>query len=453
MVSIEGSRSDPGCKIASSYSQQRLSYFYTPPPSSARISRSLGRSMRTVRSKIFQSDSTDPISGKSGSVSDECNGTVIDKGPTEFGIESSATSETSCSSFDLDEFLGMSGAYSDLFCSSDISAELQRLASVPEAADPGIDSEPEPCSEFLFYSEIVASVATEFFRPTVRTCVDELQSTSPVVKRSAAGKLRLLAISRADNRALIGESGAIPALIPLLLCSDPGSQEQAVTALLNLSLHERNRPLITNAGAVKSLIQVLKTGTAVSKQNAACSLLNLAQMDETKLSIGACGAIPPLVALLMNGSNRGKKDALTTLYKLCSVRLNKQKAVRAGAVRPLLGLVAEKDSGLTEKITAVLSSLSGIELGRKSIVEEGGIAALLDVIESGSDKGKEFAVWTLLQLCRYHTENIGFVLREWGIPPPLLTLSQTGTSKAKKKAKTLIRYLSEPRLEASSSNP
>lgn len=450
MVSIEGSRSYPGCKIASSCSQQRSSYFYTPPPSSARISRSMGRSMRTVRSKIFQSDPTDPIPDKSCVVLDKLDG------PTEFANDSSTTSKTSCSSFDLEDFLGMSGAYGNLFCSSDISAELRKLASVPEAADPGLDSEPEPCSEFLrrerFYSEIIASVATEFFQPTVKICVDELQSTSPVVKRSAAGKLRLLAKSRADNRALIGESGAIPALIPLLLCSDPVSQEQAATALLNLALHERNRPLITNAGAVKSLIHVLKTGTAVSKQNAACALLNLAQFDENKLSIGASGAIPPLVALLENGSSRGKKDALTTLYKLCSVRLNKQRAVRAGAVRPLVGLVAEKDSGLTEKIMAVLSSLSGIELGRKAIVEEGGIAALLEVIENGTDKGKEFAVWILLQLCRDNVENIGFVLREWGIPPPLLTLSLTGPSKAKNKAKRLVRYLSEPRLEASSSN-
>ncbi|XP_073142791.1 uncharacterized protein [Henckelia pumila] len=443
MVSIEGaSRTYPGSNLSSSHSQHPSSYFYTPPPSSARISRSMGRSMRTVRSKIFQTDPTDPIPDKSCAVSDNLN-------------DSSATTKTSTSSFDLDDFLGMSGAYSGLLCSSDISAELRQLASVPEAADPGLDSR-EPDSEFLqremFYSEIIASVATEFFQPTVKICVDELQSSSPVVKRSAAGKLRLLAKSRADNRALIGESGAIPALIPLLLCSDPASQEQAATALLNLSLHERNRPLITNAGAVKSLIHVLKTGTSVSKQNAACALLNLAHLDENKLSIGASGAIPPLVALLANGTSRGKKDALTTLYKLCSVRLNKQRAVRAGAVRPLVGLVAEKDGGLTEKIMAVLSSLSGVELGRKAIVEEGGIAALLEVIENGSDKGKEFAVWTLLKLCKHNVENIGFVLREWGVPPPLLTLSLTGTSKAKKKAKRLIGYLSEPRLEASASN-
>ncbi|KAJ1401786.1 SGNH hydrolase superfamily [Sesbania bispinosa] len=41
------------------------------------------------------------------------------------------------------------------------------------------------------------------------------------------------------------ESGAIPALVPLLWCSDPSTEED-VTALLNLSLLEDNKLLITN---------------------------------------------------------------------------------------------------------------------------------------------------------------------------------------------------------------
>ncbi|KAG4923973.1 hypothetical protein GYH30_049542 [Glycine max] len=76
-----------------------------------------------------------------------------------------------------------------------------------------------------------------------------------------------LAKKRADNRALIGESGAVATLIPLLWYSDLWTQEHAVTALLNLSLLEENKALITNAGAVKSLIYVLKRGTKTSKQN------------------------------------------------------------------------------------------------------------------------------------------------------------------------------------------
>ena len=160
-------------------------------------------------------------------------------------------------------------------------------------------------------------------QPTVKIWVDGLQSPSIAVKRSAAAKLRLLAKNQSDNSALIGESDAVPVMIPLLQCSDLWTQEHTVTALLNLSLHEGNKALITNTGAIKSLVYVLKTGTETSKQKAACALLTLALVEENKSSIGACGAIPPLVSLLINGSTRGKKDALTTLYKLCSMEQKK----------------------------------------------------------------------------------------------------------------------------------
>ncbi|KAL5133404.1 U-box domain-containing protein 13 [Glycine soja] len=152
----------------------------------------------------------------------------------------------------------------------------------------------------------------------------------------------------------------VPFLISLLRCSDSWMQEHAVTALLNLSLHEDNKMSITNVGAVKSLIYVLKTGIGTLKQNAACALLSLALVEENKGSIGAFDAIPPLVSFLLNGLSRGEKDALTTLYKLCFVRHNKEKAVSVDAVKPLVELVAEQGNDMAEKAMVVLNSLVGI---------------------------------------------------------------------------------------------
>lgn len=366
---------------------------------------------------------------------------------TKTAVNSIAKSIKSNSSDESIAFLEVSQAFSDFSgCSSDISGELQRLASLPSpennfgGREVGVDLEIEPCNGFLqrenFSTEIIESISPEDLQPTVKICIDGLQSPSVAIKRSAAAKLRLLAKNRSDNRELIGESGAVPALIPLLKCTDPWTQEHAVTALLNLSLHENNKALITNAGAVKSLVYVLKTGTETSKQNAACALLSLALIEENKSSIGACGAIPPLVSLLINGSNRGKKDALTTLYKLCSLKQNKERAVTAGAVRPLVGMVAgQGESGgesMAEKAMVVLSLLAGIPEGKEAIVEENGIAALVEAIEDGSTKGKEFAVLTLLQLCSESVRNRAMLVREGGIPP-LVALSQTGSLKAKHK--------------------
>ncbi|KAL6200884.1 hypothetical protein ACLB2K_024599 [Fragaria x ananassa] len=431
--------------------------FYSP--SSTQINRNTGRSMRTIRSNFYQEDqSCCSFAERSPYVSENLTDSVMDMRLGELALRTTTHSGKSTNSSSAEEFLQLSQAFSDFSaCSSDISGELQRLASLPSPENaPRSESEPEPCEGFLqrdnFSTEIIESISPEDLQPTVKICVDGLQSPSIAVKQSAAAKLRLLAKNRADNRALIGESGAVPALIPLLRCSDPWTQEHAVTALLNLSLHESNKAIITNAGAIKSLVYVLKTGTETSKQNAACALLSLALMEENKSSIGACGAIPPLVSLLISGSMRGKKDALTTLYKLCSIRPNKERAVSAGAVKPLVALVADQATGLAEKAMVVLSSLAGMEEGKEAIVEEGGLAALVEVIEDGSVKGKEFAVLTLLQLCTESVRNRGLLVREGGIPP-LVALSQSGTVRAKHKAETLLGYLREPRQEASSSTP
>ncbi|KAL3323380.1 hypothetical protein AABB24_037822 [Solanum stoloniferum] len=458
MVSLEDSHSHNSVSNSAHFGQTRP-YYYTPPPSSIKINRAMGRSMRTIRSTIFRTDCSG--SEHSGAISENMTDSVIDIRLGELAKKPPVNSKGSSSD---EDYLQLSQAFSDFSaCSSDISGELQRLASVPvsdlvltQNPNSKPEPEPEPCLGFLerekFSTEIIESISPEDLQPTVKLCVDSLHSSSVAVKRSAAAKLRLLAKNRADNRALIGESGAIPGLIPLLRCTDPWTQEHAVTALLNLSLHEPNKVLITSSGAIKSLIYVLKTGTDTSKQNAACGLLSLALIDENKLSIGACGAIPPLVCLLINGTNRGKKDALTTLYKLCSVKLNKERAISAGAVKPLVGLVGEQGNGLAEKAMVVLSLLTGIDSGKEAIVEEGGIAALVEAIEDSSDKGREFAVLTLLQLCMDSVRNRGLLVREGGIPP-LVALSQNGTAKAKHKAETLLGYLREPRQEASSSTP
>ncbi|RVW33587.1 U-box domain-containing protein 4 [Vitis vinifera] len=408
MVSLEESHSNSNV-LASS-----RTLYNTSSTSSIKIQRSLGRSMRTIRSNLYQTDRSCSFADKSSCVSENLTDSVIDM---RLGELASRSNKSAQSPSQDEEYLDLSHAFSDFSaCSSDISGELQRLASLPPSEDvaknESSDPEPEPCLGFLqrenFSTEIIESISPEDLQPTVKMCVDGLQS--------------------------------------------PSVAEHAVTALLNLSLHEENKTLITNAGAIKSLVYVLKTGTETSKQNAACALLNLSLIDDNKISIGACGAIPPLVSLLLNGSNRGKKDALTTLYKLCSMKQNKERAVSAGAVKLLVELVAEQGTGLAEKAMVILSSLAAIPEGRTAIVEEGGIPALVEAIEDGSVKGKEFAVLTLLLLCADSVRNRGLLVREGGIPP-LVALSQTGTARAKHKAETLLGYLREPRQEASTSSP
>ncbi|KAF6161913.1 hypothetical protein GIB67_014115 [Kingdonia uniflora] len=443
--------------------------------SSSKIQRSQGRSMRTIRSNLYRTDQscsfTLPViqTYTTDRITENLTDSMVDFRLTELATEYNNNnrhkSKKSCS--EVEDLLDLSQAFSDFSaCSSDISGELQRLSCIPTSFDDfdvnddngfsSGDRESESWLGFLKHEnlspESFESVSLENLDVVVKVCVDGLESDSLCVKRSAAARLRLLAKNRSENRALIGESGGVQGLIPLLKCSDPWTQEHAVTALFNLSLLQENKGLITDAGAIKPLVYVLKTGTEVSKQNAACALLSLSLIEDNKISIGVCGAIPPLVSLILSGSNRGKKDALTTLYKLCSIKVNKERAVSAGAVKPLVALISEQGSGLAEKAMVVLSSLAGIREGKAAIMEEGGIPALVEAIEDGSLRGKEFAVVTLLQLCVDSVRNRGLLVREGGIPP-LVSLSQSGTVRAKHKAEILLRYVREPREEASCSSP
>ncbi|KAJ0980086.1 hypothetical protein J5N97_008341 [Dioscorea zingiberensis] len=442
----------------------------TQSPSS-RSQRSHARSMRTVRSNLYRTDrnrSPDPrdLTGFSENLTDS----VVDFRLRELAaaIGSSAIVAAKSGSIDATtDLLDISQDFSDFSSfNSDISGELQRLASVPSSSPPqaqacrnpsfgdGDDHLDDPDLQGLGFwgetivssSEILETASPESLEPAVTLFVDILESSSAEIdaKRTAAGKLRLFAKHQSDFREMIGSSGAIQALIPLLRSTDPAAQENAVTALLNLSLEEQNKAPITAAGAIKPLVYALKTGTAIAKQNAACALLSLSMIEDNRTTIGVCGAIPPLVSLLLNGSTRGKKDALTTLYKLCAARQNKERTVSAGAVRPLVALVGEHGSGTTEKAMVVLSCLAGIPEGREAIVEEGGIPALVEAIEDGSVKGKEFAVLTLLQLCADSAHNRGLLVREGAIPP-LAALSQSGSARAKHKAETLLGYLREQR--------
>ncbi|KAJ6700342.1 U BOX DOMAIN-CONTAINING [Salix purpurea] len=289
MVSLQDSHSQ--------YSAPNRFPLTSTSPSPIKIHRHVGRSMRTIRSTLFQTSSASFASLPSNSatstpfVSENLTESVIDMRLGELAKTLNNNSNGNHSSFKIklsssseEEILDIAEAFSDFSgCSPDISGELQRLACLPSSPmhdgevegckkkNPSMEIVAEPCHGFLqretFSTEIIESISPEDLKPTVNICVDGLQSPSIAVKRSAAEKLRFLAKNRADNRALIGESGAISALIPLLKQSDPWAQEHAVTALLNLSF-VRNRGLLVREGAIPPLVALSQNGSIIAKNKA-----------------------------------------------------------------------------------------------------------------------------------------------------------------------------------------
>ncbi|KAI3747872.1 hypothetical protein L6452_10584 [Arctium lappa] len=277
----------------------------------------------------------------------------------------------------------------------------------------------------------------------VKKLVEDLSSTSLDAVKDATGELRLLARHNNDNRIVIANCGAITLLISLLRSADQKVQENAVTALLNLSINDTNKAAIANADAIEPLIHVLETGSSEAKENSAATLFSLSVIEDNKIRIGRSGAIGPLVDLLGNGAPRGKKDAATALFNLSIFHENKSRIVQAGAVKYLVELM-DPAGGMVDKAVAVLSNLATIPEGRAAIGQEGGIPLLVEVVELGSARGKENAAAALLQLCTNSSRFCNMVLQE-GAVPPLVALSQSGTARAKEKAQSLVSYFRNQR--------
>ncbi|CAI9107621.1 OLC1v1007017C2 [Oldenlandia corymbosa var. corymbosa] len=277
----------------------------------------------------------------------------------------------------------------------------------------------------------------------VEKLLSDLKTATAELQSAAAAELRFLAKHNNDNRVIIGNCGAIEPLISLLLSDVKPIQEHAVTALLNLSINENLKAKIAEGGALEPLIHVLRTGNNVAKENAAACLFSLSVLEDYRAKIGRSAAVKGLVDLLGTGTMRGKKDAATALFNLSIFHENKARIVQAGAVKYLVELL-DPEREMVDKAVALLANLSTIPEGCSAIAREGGIPMLVELVEIGSQRGKENSASILLQLCINSPKYCRLVLQE-GAVPPLVALSQSGTPRAKEKAQQLLSHFRSQR--------
>ncbi|XP_062220203.1 U-box domain-containing protein 11-like [Phragmites australis] len=281
-------------------------------------------------------------------------------------------------------------------------------------------------------------------RLAIEALVRNLSSSSLDERKSAAAEIRSLAKKSTDNRILIAESSAIPALVKLLSSKDLKTQEHAVTALLNLSIYDQNKELIVVAGAIVPIIQVLRMGSMEARENAAASIFSLSLIDDNKIMIGSTpGAIEALVELLQSGSSRGRKDAATALFNLCTYQANKVRAVRAGILAPLIRMLQDSSrNGAIDEALTIISVLVSHHECKSAISKAHAIPFLIDLLRSGQARNKENAAAILLALCKKDAENLACIGR-LGAQIPLTELAKTGTDRAKRKATSLLEHLSK----------
>jgi hypothetical protein len=293
----------------------------------------------------------------------------------------------------------------------------------------------------------IDEVVTDADRDYLNSLLNKMSQSLPYQKE-AAKELRLLTKRMPSFRALFGESTSdIPQLLsplsPGRADTHPDLQEDLITTVLNLSIHDNNKKLVAeNPVAIPLLIESLKFGTIQTRSNAAAALFTLSALDSNKLIIGKSGALKPLIDLLDEGHPLAMKDVASATYNLCIVHENKGRAVREGAVKVILKKIM--DCVLVDELLTILAILSGHQKAVEEMGELGALPCLLGIIrESTCERNKENCVAILYTICFNDRTKWREIREEENANATLYRLAQTGTSRAKRKANGILERLNK----------
>lgn len=275
----------------------------------------------------------------------------------------------------------------------------------------------------------------------------ENMSSSLSEQKKAAKEIRMLTKRMPSFRSFFGEStSALPQLLGPFKSSEslkdhPDLQEDLVTTILNLSIHDNNKKLIAEYPVViPVLVDSLQCGTIETRTNAAAALFTLSALDENKLLIGELGALKPLIDLLEEGHESAMKDVASAIFNLCKSRENRGIAVRDGAVKVILEKIKERVH--VSELLAILALLSTHHTAIDELEELGSVECLLSIIrESSCEPDRENCIVILHDICGYSRFALKEVHDEEKGKGTISKLAENGTSRAKRKAKGLLNKL------------
>ncbi|KAI3526454.1 hypothetical protein L1887_05707 [Cichorium endivia] len=300
----------------------------------------------------------------------------------------------------------------------------------------------------LHYSD--QNPATEPNHSLFLSLLNKLSSTLPDQKE-AASSLRSLTKRIPSFRAFFGESDdAIPQLLaPLSRIKNETEthrdlQEDLITTLLNLSIHDSNKKLVAETPiAIPILLDALKSGTIATRSNAAATLFTLSALDSNKSLIGKSGALKPLIDLLDEGHVVAMKDAASAIFNLCIAHENKSRAVRDGAITVLLKKIDERVH--VDELLAILAMLSSNQHAVEEMGDMGAVSSLFSLIkETSCDRNKENCIAILHTICFNDRTKWREMREEESNYGTLSGVAADGTSRAKRKANGILDRINRP---------
>ncbi|ESW15939.1 hypothetical protein PHAVU_007G115800 [Phaseolus vulgaris] len=285
---------------------------------------------------------------------------------------------------------------------------------------------------------------TEAHKHRLRSLLFKL-SLSLSEQKEAARELRQLAKRMSAIRTLFGNSQMVNLLMrPVSIGTasmDPDLHDDLIATLLNISINDTNKRLLAeNEKVISFLIDSLKSGTVQTRSNAAAAVFSMSSLDSNKHIIGKSGAIKYLVDLLEEGDPLAMKDAASALFKLCFARENIAKTVREGAVQIILGKIV--DHVLVDELLSLLALLATHSKAVEALVNHGGVRFLLDILrENTVERIKENSAVILHLICYHDREKRAEIREEEMANGTLSRLVQNGSSRAKRKASSILHCL------------
>eukprot|EP00899_Mesostigma_viride_P003253 jgi/Mesvir1/12929/Mv05948-RA.1 len=202
------------------------------------------------------------------------------------------------------------------------------------------------------------------------------------------------------NRVVVGQAGAVPALVEMMRVGNEGARDVAAGMCWNLAWSDYDGGALVQAGAIPLFVQILRTGTEQGKMHASGCFWNLAWSGRNCEAIGRAGGVETLVEYLRTSTGaEGRAWAARALASLAKGhKPNGDALVKAGGLSPLVDLLKGNSQGQVWAARALANVAVGHEDRCRLIVRHGAIPHLIGMLASATPEGKVMAAGVLWNL-------------------------------------------------------
>ncbi|CAL5340563.1 unnamed protein product [Camellia sinensis] len=275
-------------------------------------------------------------------------------------------------------------------------------------------------------------------------------ATSETEKAAAVGILSNLPVSDKKSRDILKRANLVPILIPMLSSALVTSAtpttcwlaERIAGVFIRLTVPSDRKLQLLSAeqGMIPLLVKLLSNGSPMAKSRAAISLAQLSQNSfslRKSRTTSRWLCVPP------------SADAFCDVHDgHCSVK-GTFCLVKAGAVSILVQILQGNDREADEGVLSALSTLLQDEIwenGSNCIAKTSGVQAIVKVLEQGTVKSQERALWILERIFRVEAHRVRYGASAQAV---LIDLAQNGDPKLKPIIAKLLAQLELLQLQSS----